>query len=67
MCTNPSASAKARFVRVSASKARRVIDLVRGKSVAEALDMPLGTVKNLLFRARKRLMELARPEEVQAA
>ena len=35
----PSASAKARFVRVSASKARRVIDLVRGKSVAEALDI----------------------------
>jgi DNA-directed RNA polymerase specialized sigma24 family protein len=29
--------------------------------------MPLGTVKNLLFRARKRLMELAQPEEVQAA
>ncbi len=36
-------------------------------AVAEALGMPLGTVKNLLFRARKRLMELARPEEVQAA
>jgi large subunit ribosomal protein L22 len=35
----PSASAKARFVRVSASKARRVIDLVRGKSVEEALDI----------------------------
>ena len=35
----PSATAKAKFVRVSASKARRVIDLVRGKSVAEALDM----------------------------
>jgi large subunit ribosomal protein L22 len=35
----PSAVAKARFVRVSASKARRVIDLVRGKSVAEALDI----------------------------
>jgi large subunit ribosomal protein L22 len=35
----PSATAKARFVRVSASKARRVIDLVRGKSVAEALDI----------------------------
>jgi large subunit ribosomal protein L22 len=34
----PSATAKARFVRVSASKARRVIDLVRGKSVTEALD-----------------------------
>jgi large subunit ribosomal protein L22 len=34
----PSATAKARFVRVSASKARRVIDLVRGKSVSEALD-----------------------------
>ena len=36
-------------------------------AVAEALGMPLGTVKNLLFRARKRLMELARPEEVIAA
>ena len=35
----PSAIAKARFVRVSASKARRVIDLVRGKSVSEALDI----------------------------
>ena len=35
----PSAKAQARFVRVSASKARRVIDLVRGKSVAEALDI----------------------------
>src|SRR5215204_3740076 len=33
----PSAFAKARFVRVSASKARRVIDLVRGKPVDEAL------------------------------
>jgi large subunit ribosomal protein L22 len=31
--------AKARFVRVSPSKARRVIDLVRGKSVADALDI----------------------------
>jgi len=37
------------------------------EAVAESLGMPLGTVKNLLFRARKRLMELARPEEVQAA
>jgi large subunit ribosomal protein L22 len=35
----PSAVAKARFVHVSASKARRVIDLVRGKSVSEALDI----------------------------
>ena len=33
------ARASARFVRVSASKARRVIDLVRGKSVTEALDI----------------------------
>src|SRR5215469_16373004 len=33
----PSVVAKARFVRVSATKARRVIDLVRGKSVDEAL------------------------------
>jgi large subunit ribosomal protein L22 len=35
----PSATAQARFVRVSASKARRVIDLVRGKSVSDALDI----------------------------
>jgi large subunit ribosomal protein L22 len=35
----PSAVAKARFVRVSPTKARRVIDLVRGRSVAEALDI----------------------------
>ena len=33
----PSAVAKARFVHVSPTKARRVIDLVRGKSVTEAL------------------------------
>jgi large subunit ribosomal protein L22 len=33
----PSAVAKARFVRISPTKARRVIDLVRGKSVDEAL------------------------------
>jgi RNA polymerase sigma-70 factor (ECF subfamily) len=37
------------------------------EAVSAALDLPLGTVKNLLFRARKRLMELARPEEVEAA
>lgn len=35
----PSATAKARFVRVSPTKARRVIDLVRGKSVTDALDI----------------------------
>ncbi len=35
----PSATAVARFVHVSASKARRVINLVRGKSVEEALDI----------------------------
>jgi large subunit ribosomal protein L22 len=35
----PSATAKARFVRVSPRKARRVIDLVRGRSVTEALDI----------------------------
>lgn len=37
------------------------------EAVAEALEMPLGTVKNLLFRARRKLMELARPEEAAAA
>ena len=36
---HPSAVAVARFVRVSPTKARRVIDLVRGKSVSEALDI----------------------------
>ena len=35
----PTATAKARFVRVSPTKARRVINLVRGKSVSEALDI----------------------------
>ena len=35
----PSVTAKARFVRVSPTKARRVIDLVRGKTVADALDI----------------------------
>ena len=35
----PSAQAVARFVRVSPTKARRVIDLVRGKSVEQALDI----------------------------
>ena len=35
----PSATAKARFVRVSPTKARRVIDLVRGSSVTDALDI----------------------------
>ncbi|MFP7364863.1 50S ribosomal protein L22 [Corynebacterium callunae] len=34
-----SASATARFVRVTPMKARRVIDLVRGKTVAEALSI----------------------------
>jgi len=37
------------------------------EAVAEQLGMPLGTVKNLLHRARKRLMALARPDEVKAA
>ena len=35
----PSAVAKARFVQVSPTKARRVINLVRGKSVSEALEI----------------------------
>ncbi len=35
----PSATAVARFVRVSPTKARRVIDLVRGRSVTDALDI----------------------------
>src|ERR1700745_3224496 len=35
----PSAVAKARFVRVSPRKARRVIDLVRGRSCSDALDI----------------------------
>ena len=38
------------------------------EAVAESLGMPLGTVKNLLHRARKKLMELAGPgrEEIAA-
>src|SRR6201995_1310860 len=35
----PSATAVARFVRVSPTKARRVINLVRGRAVADALDI----------------------------
>lgn len=35
----PSSVAKARYLGISASKARRVINLVRGKSVSEALDI----------------------------
>ena len=35
----PSAQAVAKFVRISPTKVRRVIDLVRGKTVAEALDI----------------------------
>ncbi|WP_445166838.1 50S ribosomal protein L22 [Mycolicibacterium sp. Dal123E01] len=35
----PSATATARHIGISASKARRVINLVRGKSVEEALDI----------------------------
>jgi large subunit ribosomal protein L22 len=35
----PSATAVARFVPISPTKARRVIDLVRGKSVSDALDI----------------------------
>lgn len=35
----PSATAVARHVGISATKARRVIDLVRGKSVEDALDI----------------------------
>ncbi|GAC67743.1 50S ribosomal protein L22 [Gordonia soli] len=36
---NPTAKATARFVRVTPMKARRVIDLIRGKNVDEALDI----------------------------
>lgn len=35
----PSATAVARHIGISATKARRVIDLVRGKSVEDALDI----------------------------
>jgi large subunit ribosomal protein L22 len=35
----PRAVARARFVRVSPTKARRVIDLIRGRTAAEALDV----------------------------
>jgi large subunit ribosomal protein L22 len=40
----PSAVAKARFVQVSPRKARRVIDLVRGRSVADAASEPVAKV-----------------------
>jgi len=36
-------------------------------AVAESLGMPLGTVKNLLHRARKKLMELAQPVHEEKA
>ena len=39
MTEYPSATAVAKYVGISASKARRVINLVRGKSVEEALDI----------------------------
>ena len=42
----PTATAKARFVRVSPTKARRVIDLVRGKSVADAQEWLAGQMKH---------------------
>jgi len=41
------AKAEARYIRISAQKARLVIDLIRGRSVAEAL--------NLLRAANKRI------------
>jgi len=37
------------------------------EAVAESLGMPLGTVKNLLHRARRKLMELALPAEEEKA
>ena len=36
---NPTAKATARYVRVTPMKARRVLDLIRGKDVDEALDI----------------------------
>ncbi|RPA61198.1 50S ribosomal protein L22 [Gordonia oryzae] len=36
---NPEARATAKFVRVTPMKARRVLDLIRGKNVDEALDI----------------------------
>ncbi|GAB2659706.1 50S ribosomal protein L22 [Gordonia jinhuaensis] len=36
---NPTAKATAKFVRVTPMKARRVLDLIRGKNVDEALDI----------------------------
>jgi RNA polymerase sigma-70 factor (ECF subfamily) len=37
------------------------------EAVAELMGMPLGTVKNLLHRARRKLMQQVRAEEVMAA
>ena len=49
--TITSASATARYVRVTPMKARRVLDLVRGKSVSEALAIlkyaPQGAAKDV--------------------
>ena len=36
---NPTAKATAKFVRVTPMKARRVVDLIRGKGTKEALDI----------------------------
>ena len=49
---NPTAKATAKFVRVTPMKARRVIDLVRGKSVDEALDILLFAPQAASDRAR---------------
>ena len=54
-------SAKSRRLRISAQKARLVADQVRGKPVADALDIPDGTVKSRLNRG---LAELRKRKEV---
>lgn len=41
------ARAEARYIRISAQKARLVIDLIRGRSVAEALNVLRGANKRI--------------------
>lgn len=54
--TITSASATARYVRVTPMKARRVIDLVRGKSVAEALAILKYARRALLSQSLRSLL-----------
>ena len=68
------ATAKARFVRISPRKARLVVDLIRGRSVEEALVILQGTpkkaspmVEKLLRSAVANALYVGDDEEKQAA